>query len=520
MEKDYDSMTLEELRSLAEANDAEAQCELGKRYFSQSENPKQDDEYNGVTSVQARNIGLQWLLRAAEQEAEGAWYLLAQYYSGVLEDPDDDRDDEINYQEAVKWLRYGMEHDGKVRGVLELSIENGHWEMLKEFLLQLTIDDLDSVTYSEYEAHFFAWAKGIKYLYGLGMEPDVLKGWQLVQKAIANEKQESLAIYEEECEKHPDWKEDLKDSSTLDDLLKHGFDHALEQKEDMQCLRRLLDCGNEEIRENVIQILVNDGGLFISRGLFRAIGDAYDNETEHLEYNKQQAFEWYLRYLHPQTSSLFDGTDWYTDFIEKKMPSYREKGDQLPPWLKIPAENGDARAQYILGDYLWTYNDSSSEHDPVQSVYWFEKAAEQGILDAIMYVVDGYRELPEVADSKAAFDWCNRALKMGYTPYAYFELARAYESGLGTEKDVTKIVPLMEQVLADEKAYSADKKRAIEKLWNCYHEGLGVEKDDIKALSYYQTAAEKGELFAIEKMAEFRANPDCIEDGLHSVLNK
>ena len=104
--------------------------------------------------------------------------------------------------------------------------------------------------------------------------------------------------------------------------------------------------------------------------------------------------------------------------------------------IKAKAEIGNARAQAMLG--LACFGVDEVHKDPVQSFYWFKKAADQGDGWGEGGVGTAYINGVGVAkDEKEAFKWFKKAADQGFFP-AQDQLGVLYANGMGCDKDLAE----------------------------------------------------------------------------------
>lgn len=146
--------------------------------------------------------------------------------------------------------------------------------------------------------------------------------------------------------------------------------------------------------------------------------------------------------------------------------------------LHKAAEDGDAEAQFQLGQYYWWYK---MEYE--QGTFWRQKAAEQGHAKAQYTLgVWYYNRL----DYVQALYWLRRAVEQGLAE-AQCMLGNCYKSGKGVDEDEEKALYWYQ------KAAEQGDAGAQRMLGNCYNSGEGVDKDEEKAVYWYQKAAERGD---------------------------
>ena len=104
--------------------------------------------------------------------------------------------------------------------------------------------------------------------------------------------------------------------------------------------------------------------------------------------------------------------------------------------LKRTAEQGDARAQYELGEMYDKGEDVAA--NSTEAVKWYRKAAEQGHPGAQWQLGYKYEYGSGVAvDNVESLKWFRRAAEQDHG-IAQFELAMRYHTGKGTAKDLVE----------------------------------------------------------------------------------
>ena len=83
--------------------------------------------------------------------------------------------------------------------------------------------------------------------------------------------------------------------------------------------------------------------------------------------------------------------------------------------------------------------------DPVQAVYWYQKAAEQGHTSAQYNLAGCYEEGRGVSrNPERAFSYYRLAAESGDT-YAQRKLSYCYENGFGVKKDLSQAILWLER---------------------------------------------------------------------------
>ena len=99
------------------------------------------------------------------------------------------------------------------------------------------------------------------------------------------------------------------------------------------------------------------------------------------------------------------------------------------------AKNGDPHSQYALA-LLYEYGGETIERDPLQSIYWLEKAGEAEVAGACLYLGLKYEYGNRVTkDLKKAVCWFACAAHKDW-PAAQFFLATLYEKGKGVPRSL------------------------------------------------------------------------------------
>ncbi|QQN38531.1 tetratricopeptide repeat protein [Acinetobacter sp. CS-2] len=163
-----------------------------------------------------------------------------------------------------------------------------------------------------------------------------------------------------------------------------------------------------------------------------------------------------------------------------------------PASLMNLAITGNAKAQFELAEL---YMQSEHDDDIVLAEEWALKAAENGNIEAMYWLGEGYtvyakdlaEEDPE--ESKAHFElgyyWLSKA-NIQKHPAATLELAGYFRRGDVIEKDVAKSVSLVKQ------AAEWGEVQAMRDLAFIYENGLGIEIDEEKA-DYWTEKAQAAE---------------------------
>jgi len=178
----------------------------------------------------------------------------------------------------------------------------------------------------------------------------------------------------------------------------------------------------------------------------------------------------------------------------------------------LAAEQGDADAQYKLGDAY--YYGTGVKLDYEQAITWYWQAANQGHAEAQYNLALAYYEGEGlVQDYAQAVVWSKKAATQGHVD-AQYDLGNAYTSGEGVAPDDTEAIYWWEQAAKQghsnaqyelgvyykdkedtqatywwEKAANQGHDDAQYELGIAYYEGKGVEQSYVKAVDWWDKAA-------------------------------
>ncbi len=153
------------------------------------------------------------------------------------------------------------------------------------------------------------------------------------------------------------------------------------------------------------------------------------------------------------------------------------------------AEVGEAAAEFAIGN-AWHVGLLGVKVDLVKAVYWYERAAHQGRVDAQVNLgVIHIRDLPLAGrpkDAATACAWFSLAANQGDTDAMRY-LAGILLRGDGIAADPARAVELYEQAIV------AGDSKARSELASAYQEGEGVPQDRARAAELYKQGADSGD---------------------------
>nr|WP_154533923.1 tetratricopeptide repeat protein [Hallella mizrahii] len=169
-------------------------------------------------------------------------------------------------------------------------------------------------------------------------------------------------------------------------------------------------------------------------------------------------------------------------------------------WYRKAADQGLVNAQTELGDYYYGQDGVFQSIEKLkQAVTWYKKAAEQGNDYAQYSLAYCYYNGKGVdTNYPEAVKWYRKAAAQGYDA-ALYELGQCYYEGNGVAKNYQEAVKLFRQAIdkGNEDAQLA--------LAECYLYGRGVKKNLDKAIGLYQPLADKGNGSAKEGLRNVEA---------------
>lgn len=140
------------------------------------------------------------------------------------------------------------------------------------------------------------------------------------------------------------------------------------------------------------------------------------------------------------------------------------------------ANNDNVLVQYILGEII--FQSRKSENYKAEAVKWWTKAAEQknlGSISSLNRLGRYYLFDADKYDASKSFAFFKEAADLG-DEYGMVNVARAYISGAGVEKNSPKAVEILTDLSKKGNA------EALSELAYCYNRGDGVVKNQAEAL--------------------------------------
>jgi len=163
-------------------------------------------------------------------------------------------------------------------------------------------------------------------------------------------------------------------------------------------------------------------------------------------------------------------------------------------WLHQRAVQGDASAQFSLGNLYATGNSVAQDH--AQCIAWWRKSADQGYALAQYHLGGLYSNGQGVAvDLAQAAALFYKAAIQGHAA-AQFALGVAYAQGKGVDEDKVQACEWYEK--AARQGFAS----AQYNLAHSYQEGTGIGQDYVRAVEWYRKAAQQGHAWAQCNLAD------------------
>ena len=157
-------------------------------------------------------------------------------------------------------------------------------------------------------------------------------------------------------------------------------------------------------------------------------------------------------------------------------------------WYKEAAQKEHALAMYRLAKIYLDHNENNDENLRKLGCEWMEKAAENDIRAAVIYVGEMYYDIctnnkDAAAGAKAAY-WFKIATEKYNHPRSYCNLGLLYVMGYWVDKDPATGVKYTK------KAVDLGDDKALYNMGVLYNLGLGVEKNYEEAIKWFKKAIE------------------------------
>lgn len=208
--------------------------------------------------------------------------------------------------------------------------------------------------------------------------------------------------------------------------------------------------------------------------------------------------------LQAQTSDEQDAVLSAEEALQKGKEADKNKNyEKAQKWYRIAAEQGNAEAQYKVGDHFLTL------------------AASSGLYDAVAKK-DTYESAETVSNVKEGVAWLLKSAEQGHVK-AQLALANEYgqEGVAGTALRPSPVLDLAESYKWYRKAAEQGDPRAQYEVGRFFESGRVVGQDKKEAIRWYRkAAAQKGDYAKLAGNALARLSPKTTDDPVEQALQK
>lgn len=486
---DFDKLTFEEVKALAEKGNAHGEFHLGRR-FEKGEGVEKDTEeaakwYRkaaeqghaaaqkslGVMYIEGRGVekdeaaGIDWLQKAAEQgDTETQGLLAFCYENGIGVERD--------LFLAAEWYKKAAERgsaDAQVAlgncYVDGLGVGKDLGEAMFWFGKAAAQGDEGSMAYlakvlpeaAKQGDPYSQNALGLCYLNGSGVTKDETEAVKWFRKAAEQEYAEA--------------------QNYLGECYVRGTGVEKDTEMALECFFNAMDQGHSKAKDSYMSLrheLAENGDADAQYflGVLYWQGMTLTDNTQVPEKNTKEGMKWLLKAAAQNNSgaqhyiglAYFNGDGVGLDYVE------------AAKWFRKAAEQGDASLQYKLG--LNLYHGEFLPEDKTEAMIWLRKSAAQGNKDAIEKLEEIKNEKsPDVPEDKV------RAEAERGDAYAQMVMGFRYSNGKGVKKDRKEAAKWFR------KAAEQGDADGQYMLGSRLYYGDGVEKDEAEGVTWLRKAA-------------------------------
>ena len=182
-------------------------------------------------------------------------------------------------------------------------------------------------------------------------------------------------------------------------------------------------------------------------------------------------------YAQYQATTKPGATGW-DDFAQHRAPV------RFDAW-RTAALAGEPTAQLLLGTY---FDGIVHPYDEAEATKWYRKAADAGIVDAMIKMAHRYQDGRGVTKDEAeALNWYRKAAEAGDVDAMYLVADRSNHGYFGAQKDDVEAAKWYR------KAAEAGNVTAMRDFGELLYAGAGVARDKTEAMKWYRKAADGGD---------------------------
>jgi len=175
--------------------------------------------------------------------------------------------------------------------------------------------------------------------------------------------------------------------------------------------------------------------------------------------------------------------------------------------LKLAASKGEVNAMIALADFNTSQKNLKYGIDAQEAAKWLTKAAAEGHTGAMMSLAYHYHFGTGTLkrDPALAKQWMEKAfLLYPCTVKERVEVARYYDLGIGVDRNQEKATEWATRALEADIEETGD----ITQLALMYRNGYGVEVDPVKSKTFYERAANAGDVKAMQELGKIYMRGD------------
>ncbi|MDR0812345.1 MAG: sel1 repeat family protein [Paludibacter sp.] len=418
------AQTFAELKAKAEKGDAEAQLTLAMGYFY-------GGDFDDLTLKPNPNEAVKWYRKAAEQgnavaqRALGLMYLNLEGFSLLPQD----------VKLGISWLQKAANAEAQSALILAalyladeefaaLEIKPNYAEAVKWFH-KLIEGEIEDCQFGCREQNIAMNILGEMYEKGQGVEKDYLQAVELYRQSAEQENDEG--------------------QYNLGRMYENGYGVPKNDKKAVEWYRKAAENYSEDANDALFRLTgeridlegnedaepVEDDDPNNPNGVDYQfnLGLQYYNDGDYV-----QAYEWWLKAADQGNLSAQGNIGVMYHNGKGVAQDYQE----AVKWYRKAAEQGDAFAQNCLG--ICYYFGNSVKQDYKEAVKWFRKAAEQGYSESQNRLGSCYFKGTGVTlNYNEAAKWYRQAAEFGHMD-AQHNLGVCYQNGLGVQKNETEAV--------------------------------------------------------------------------------
>ena len=312
-----------------------------------------------------------------------------------------------------------------------------------------------------------------RYYYDLATEDGDEQAWEYFSRAAARRNTEAMYMMGQLCENGRGCEKDISEAlAWYQRAADQGYVDALHAIAYLY----YIDEGNIHDYDKAFPLFLEAAEKGCTDSFFY-LGYCYKNGLG-VEEDLEKAQEWYTKAAGDGGSAAQNNLGWLL-YDQGEYVEARE-------WFTAAADQGSKWAQFGLGECFYYGNGVGQNYE--QARFWYEKAAAQDYVKAMVQLGNIAQKGLDGADYETAFQWYQKAADLGSAEGRY-RLGLCYYDQTGVEKDDEKAFEWFKKA-ADQGHASAQSQLGV-----MYFRGYGVEVNLVRAVDWFKKSAEKGNAF-------------------------